>query len=187
MFDAAARVAHLVYFSRDYDEAGWRRGGWAKQIAAADPRLAELVADGTPGGTVLKLISRMRNTIHGEALRTITLQSGGRPTENPVELGASNTTKTVAEIVFLGDDPAAWGLREEHGRTYLSADRYAESLLPYVVSLLNELRAATAVERLPGVDQQKLMTPPTNTPSPKPLNDMFSFEIRHRVRGLGGF
>ncbi len=186
-FDAAARVAHLVYFGSDYDEAGWRRGGWAKQLAAAGPRRAALVADGTPGGTVLKLISRMRNTIHGEALGTITLQSGGRPTENPVELRASDATKTVADIVSLGDDPAAWGLREEHGRTYLSADRYAESLLPYAVSLLNELMAATAVERLPGVDQQKLMTPPANTASPKPLDDMFSFEIRHRVRCLGGF
>lgn len=185
-FDAAARVAHLVYLGSDYDEAGWRRGGWAKQLAAAEPRLAALVADGTPGGTVLKLISRVRNTIHGEALRTITLQSGGRPTENPVELGANDATKTVADIVSLSDDPAAWGLRDEHGRTYLSADRYAESLLPHAVSLLNDLMAATAVERLPGVDQQKLMKPPANTPSPRPLDDMFSFEIRHRVRRLGG-
>ena len=115
-FDAAARVAHLVYFGRNYDEAGWRRGGWTRQLAAAEPRLAALVADGTPGGTVLKLISRMRNN-HGEALRTITLQSGGRPSENPVEVGVSDATKTVADIAFLGDDPAAWGLREEHGRT----------------------------------------------------------------------
>jgi hypothetical protein len=136
---------------------------------------------------VLKVISGMRNTIHGEALRTITLQSGGRPTENPVELGASDATKTVADIVFLGNDPAAWGLREEHGRTYLSADRYAESLLPYAVSLLNDLMAATGVERLPGVDQQKLMTPPANTASPKPLDHIFSFEIRQCVGRLGGF
>lgn len=36
--------------------------------------------------------------------------------------------KTGADVQFLGDDPAAWGLHEEHGRTYLTADRYAESL-----------------------------------------------------------
>jgi hypothetical protein len=186
-FDAAARVAHLVYLGDDYEEAGWRRGGWANQLAAAEPRLAALVADGTRGGTVLKLISRMRNTIHGEALRPITLQSGGRPTENPVELNANEATKAVANIAFLGDAPAAWGLREEHGRTYLSADRYAESLLPHAISLLNDLMASTAVERLPGVDEERLMTPPANTPSPRPLDDMFSFEIRRRVRRLGGF
>ncbi len=186
-FDAAARVAHLVYFGGDYEEAGWRRGDWAKRLAAAEPALAALVADGTPGGTVLKLIARMRNTIHGEALRPITLQSSGRPTENPIQLGAKDAANAVADIVFLGDDPAAWGLRQEHSRTYLSADRYAECLLPRAVSVLNDLMAATAIERLPSVDSQKLMIPPTNTPSPKPLEDMFSFEIRQRVRRLGGF
>jgi hypothetical protein len=47
--------------------------------------------------------------------------------------------------------------------------------------------AVTAVERLPGVDEQKLTTPPANTSSLKPLDDIFSFEIRRRVRQLGGF
>jgi hypothetical protein len=47
--------------------------------------------------------------------------------------------------------------------------------------------AGTAVERLPGFDPEQLMAPPANTPSPKPLEDMFSFEIRRRVRRLGGF
>lgn len=186
-FDAAARVAHLVYFGSDYEEAGWRRGGWAKQLDEAEPRLAALVADGTPGGTVLQLISRVRNTIHGEALRTITLQSGGQPTENPVELRANDAAKAITDIVFLGDEPASWGLHEEHARTYLRVDRYAESLLPHATALLNDLMAMTAVERLSGVNEQKLMTPPTNTPSTRPLDDMFSFEIRRRVRRLGGF
>jgi hypothetical protein len=186
-FDAAARVAHLVYFGGDYEEAGWRRGGWAQQLAAAASPLAGLVADGTPGGSTLKLIARLRNTIHGEALRTITLQPGGRATENPVELSVNDAAKSVTDITLLGDNPAAWGLYEEHGRTYLSADRYAESLLPHAVALLNDLMAETAVERLAGVDPQKLMTPPANTPSPTPLDDMFSFEIRRRVRRLGGF
>jgi hypothetical protein len=187
MFDAAARVAHLVYFGGNYEDAGWRRGKRKNRLIAAEPRFAALVDDNTRGGTVLKLISRMRNSIHGEALRTITLQSGGRPAENPVQLGASDAAKTVTDIVFLGDDTAAWGLRKQQGRTYLSVDRYAESLLPYAILLLNDLMAATAVERFTGVAQHKLMTPPVDTPSPKPLEGILSFEIRHRVRRLGGF
>jgi hypothetical protein len=188
MFDAAARVAHLVYFGGNYEDAGWRRGNRKKQqLSAAEPRFAALVDDNTRGGTVLKLISRMRNSIHGEALRTITLQSGGRPAENPVELGVSDAAKTVTDIAFLGDDTAAWGLREEQGRTYLSVDRYAESLLSHAILLLNDLMAATAVERFAGVTQHKLMTPPVDTPSPSPLEGILSFEIRHRVRRLGGF
>lgn len=186
-FDTAARVAHLVYVGRDYEEAGWRRGKWQQKLATAEPALAALVADGTTGGSFLKLISRMRNTIHGEALRTLTLQRGGAPTENPVELAATEAAKTFSDVQSLGGDTAAWGLREDHGRTYLACDRYAEALLPHAVSLLNELMAATAVERLPGVDAAKLMAAPADTPSMDPLKDMFSWEIRRRVRRLAGF
>jgi hypothetical protein len=187
MFDAAARVAHLVYFGGNYEDAGWRRGNWKKQLIATEPRFAALVDDNTRGGTVLKLISRMRNSIHGEALRTITLQSGGRPAENPVELSMSDAAKTVTDLVFLGDDPAAWGLRQKSGRTYLSIDRYIESLLPHAILLFNDPMATTAVERFTGVNQDKLMTPPVDAPSPKAFYDIVSFEIRHRVRRLAGF
>jgi hypothetical protein len=186
-FDATARVAHLVYFGDDYEEAGWRRGGWQKQLATAEPSLAALVADGTEGGAVLKLISRMRNTIHGEALRTVTLQAGGRPMENPVELDARNAAKTIADITLVGEQPAEWGLRTEPGRTYLSADRYAEALLPHAVALLNELMAAIAVDRLQGVDPKDLIGPPADVPSPQPSSHIFNWEIRRRVRRLGGF
>ncbi len=34
---------------------------------------------------------------------------------------------------------------------------------------------------------KQLAAPPANTPSPRPLDDVFSFEIRRRVRRLGGF
>lgn len=185
-FDAAARVAHIVYLGADYEEAGWRRGSWQRELRDAEPGLAALVADGTPGATVLKLISRLRNTIHGEALRTITLQRDGAALENPVELNAADAAKIVVDIAFVGDDPFEWGLWEEHGRIYLSADRYAEMLLPHAIALLNELMAGTAIERLTGVGAQKLMSPPANMRSARPLDDMFSWEIRRRVLRLGG-
>src|SRR5262249_36532159 len=104
----------------------------------------------------------------------------------PVELSAKDASKAVADIAFLGDDAAMWGLREEHGRTYLSVDRYAEAVLPHAIALINNLMAETAVERLAGVGSQELMAPPADTPSPTPLDDMFSFDIRSRVRRLGG-
>jgi len=80
-----------------------------------------------------------------------------------------------------------WGLREEHGRTYLSVDRYAEAVLPCAIALINNLMGQTAVERLAGVDAKELMVPPEDAPSPTPLDDIFSFDIRSRVRRLGGF
>jgi hypothetical protein len=185
-FDATARVAHLVYFNDHYDEAGWRRASWPMQLTTAEPGLAALVADDTPGGTLLKLIARLRNTIHGEALRPITLQRGGTAPENPVELNGNTAARTVADIASLGDEPADWGLSEEHSRTYLSADRFVEALLPHAVALLNELMAGTAIERLSGVNPQKLMSPPPDVPSANPLEKMLSWEIRRRVRRLAG-
>ena len=54
------------------------------------------------------------------------------------------------------------------------------------IATLNALLAATEVERLRGVNAQKLMTPPADVPSPDPISDMFNYEIRQRVRLLAG-
>jgi hypothetical protein len=51
-FDTAARVAHVVYFGGEPEDAGWRRGRWTKQLAAAAPQLAAVVADATPGAAI---------------------------------------------------------------------------------------------------------------------------------------
>jgi hypothetical protein len=49
------------------------------------------------------------------------------------------------------------------------------------IATLNALLAATDVERLRGVNAQKLMTLPADVPSPDPISDMFNYEIRQRV------
>ena len=54
------------------------------------------------------------------------------------------------------------------------------------IAALNALLAVTEVERLRGVNAQKLMTPPAHGPSPDPISDMFNYEIRQRVRLLAG-
>jgi hypothetical protein len=119
-------------------------------------------------------------------MRALTLQRAGAPPANPVELRATDAINTTADIRSLGDQPANWGLRDDGGHTYLACDRFAESLLPHGISLLNDLMATTAIERLAHVDPQKLLAPPPDWPSANPLNDMFSWEIRSRVRRLGG-
>jgi len=186
-FDATARVAHLVYLGPDYKEAGWRRSGWHERLTQAEPELASLVADGTEGGTVLRLISRLRNSIHGEALRPLTTQRGGARPEHPAEFPEGLAARTIGDIQFLGEDPVDWGLRVDRTRTYLTADRFAESLLPHALLLLNGLMAQTRVERLSGVKAHELKKPPEDAPSARWWDDMFSWEIRGRVRRLGGF
>jgi hypothetical protein len=127
-FDAAARVAHLAYFDGAYERAGWRRERWHAELSGVDRELADLVADGSRGGTLLRLISLLRNTIHGEALQTIDLRLSGAPPENPIGLSPREAAKITVHIASLGGaGPEAWGLREHGGRTYLKPDRFARS------------------------------------------------------------
>ncbi len=186
-FDATARIAHLVYLGRNYEDAGWRRGDWQKKLATAAPALASLVAPGTPGAAVMGLVSRLRNTIHGEAMRSIDVRRSGQPPQSLVALSAAETEKLVVEIERLGDEAREWGLTVEPTRTRLAVDAYTEALLPNCVKTLNDLMAATEVERLPSVDPTRLMGPPANVTSANPISNMFNFEIRRRVRLLGGF
>jgi hypothetical protein len=185
-FDAAARVAHLVYLSGDYGDAGWRRPQWHSRLAAAAPTLAAVAADGAPAGAVLKLISRLRNTIHGEALRSTDFRRSGALPQSLVEVAQPEAANLLVEIELLGEKPQTWGFVVEHARTYLAVDRYTEALLPHAINALNELMAESDVGRLPGIDAQKLMAPPVDLPSPNPIGDMFNYEIRRRVRLLAG-
>lgn len=184
-FDAAARVAHLVYIGRDYEEAGWRRVVWRQKLARAAPRLAAITDDGTAGAALLQLISRLRNTIHGEAMRPIQVRGASGRNDYLTQLSADEAAKLRARITVLGEAPRRWGLKPGP-ITYLAVDRYAEALLPHAVRLMNVLMAATEVERLPGVDPTRLMAPPPDVPSPDAFSDPFSYEVRRRVRKLSG-
>ncbi len=185
-FDAAARVAHLVYLSGDYGDAGWRRPGWHSRLASAAPTLPAVAADGAPAAAVLKLISRLRNTIHGEALRSIDVRRSSTLPQSLVEVAPPEVAKLLVEIELLGEKPERWGFVVEHARTYIAVNHYTEALLPHAVATLNELMAASDVGRLRGVGGQTLMAPPADLLSPNPISDMFSYEIRQRVRLLAG-
>ena len=69
--------------------------------------------------------------------------------------------------------------------TGLAPDRFVEALLRHSVRLLNTLMEATQTELLPGVNASHLRGPPEDVPNAK-WDDMFSWEIRRRVRLLGG-
>ena len=181
-FDAAARVAHLVYISNKYEDAGWLRDDWKKKLARQAPTLAGLVENETRGAAVIRLVSTLRNTIHGEQLRSF----GTAEIAHPVQLEERDAEKLAGQIKLLDEEPQAWGLTIERPWPYLVADRYTEALLPHAVETLNELFSETQVERLKGVDPQKLRGPPPDTLSPDPLRDFFSYEIRQRVRQLAG-
>lgn len=67
----------------------------------------------------------------------------------------------------------------------LLADRFVEALIPEATALLNELMAATDVQRLPGGAGAPLAQL-ADAPSAEWWKDMLSYEIRTRVRLLSG-
>jgi hypothetical protein len=185
VFDAAARIAHVVYLDSSYEDAGWRRSDWRKRMEPLAMDLLALTADGSRGAAILQIIAMLRNTIHGEALRATETREAG-VTLQLVRLNDREADKVKSRIAYLGETPTGWGLREVHGKTSLAADRFVEQLLPHAVVLLNELMAATDTSRLPGAAGSPLIRPIDDTPRERWWDDMLSVEIRRRVWILGG-
>jgi hypothetical protein len=187
VFDAAARVAHVVYLDPGYEDAGWRRSDWRKRMEPLAPDLLSLTGDGTRGAAILQIIAALRNTIHGEALRATETGEPGGLTSQFVRLNGRESEKVTTRITDLGETPAEWGLREVHARSSLAADRFIEQLLLRAVALLNELMAATDTSLLPGAAGSPLIRAIDDTPRDRWWDDMLGVEIRQRVRMLGGF
>jgi hypothetical protein len=184
-FDAAARVAHVVYFGGDYGSAGWRRERWRERLHEAAPELAALADDGTIGGAVLQLIGTLRNTIHGEGLRAGEVAQSGQPPAQLVRVTEREAERLKRLLDQIGADPTAWGVHETASDLRLAADRFIEALVPEATALLNRLMAATDTTRLPGAAGAPIASL-VDQPSPEWWNDMLSFEIRRRVRLLSG-
>jgi hypothetical protein len=185
-FDATARVAHVVYLDAKYDDAGWRRSDWRQRMEPVARKLLAATADGSRGAAVLQIIAALRNTIHGEALRATETREPSGLSLQLVTLTAREAAKIEERIAALGETTLQWGLRHANGKTALAADRFVEALLPHGVTLLNELMAATDTSLLPGAAGSPLLAPLDDTPRERWWDDPLSFEIRRRVRMLGG-
>jgi hypothetical protein len=183
-FDTAARVAHIVYVDDKYTDdqrvgAGWRNPDWLDKLPN---EVAACTAPGSKGQTVLTLVARLRNQIHGKAFSTHALAGGGQMEFLP-QLGKKLDVALRAEILKLGEEPESWGLVNRHSSTYLEVDRYTEALLPHAIETLDAILAETEVERmLESSDQvDRLMAGP-----PDEDGSEFSPRVLRRVRLLGG-
>jgi hypothetical protein len=184
-YDAAARVAHVVYFDSNYSNAGWRRERWRERLREVEPTLARITDDDTGGGTLLQIIGALRNTIHGEGLRTEERSRPREPHAQLVRVTPSEARRLKQLLAEIGSDASSWGLHEERNAVSLEADRFVEALVPEATRLLNELMAATDAQRLPGAAEGQVARP-VDAPSAEWWNDMLSDEIRQRVRLLSG-
>ena len=178
--DAVARVAHLVYgLSNDRRFASWRGEKWLKELAAKEPLLSQAIALQTSSGQCLTVLSTLRNSIHGERLRSVIRHGGGQRPQSLVIIPDALEARFLAAVTALGG-PVKWGIdaRAPIG-TWIDASVFIEELVPRIAAVLNRLMSLMPVQRFPGVDPTRLKTHP-------PEDDMFGREAQFRIRCLAG-
>jgi len=155
-FDATARVAHGVHeLPSSPRSASWANEDWRTRLSAKNPALAQLMAAGQPARDARELIAVLRNTIHSQALRTITFrQDSGRP-EELVIVPPSIESELETLVQRQPDAPAFAIGRTPGGHLHLDPGLYVEALFPKAVAALNAIMDATPVEELDGVDPAK--------------------------------
>jgi hypothetical protein len=174
-FDAAARAAHLALGLNPKERrlAGWQRKEWRKQVRALAPNLADLFQPGTTHSQILEICRILRNTVHGEALQSIAVQTSGKPLQTLVTL-PEDDAQDLADLFEQLGGRDEWGLRSlSPFRLNIDPAVLVERLLPQALQALDDALRLTPVERLDGVIPSQLMTSPP---------DDLSFGLGTRVR-----
>jgi hypothetical protein len=141
--DASARFIHVLLGLRGQRrDAGWQKPGWRAQLIGQSQPLADLFATGMPLADVLTILSRLRNTVHGQAIQA-TLRENGLVRDAPMTLPPQNEGEILACVDNLGGQ-AAWGAQPAAGGTVaVDPGQFVERLFPAVLGLLNAVMAAT--------------------------------------------
>jgi hypothetical protein len=148
--DASARFIHvLLALQGQQREAGWQKPGWRSQLTGQSQPLADLFASGTPLADVLTILSRLRNTVHGQAIQA-TLRQKGPVRDAPITLPPENENQILASMDNLGGQ-AAWGTQPAvSGAVTVDPSQFVERLFPAVLGLLNAVMAATPAANVRG-------------------------------------
>jgi hypothetical protein len=184
-FDAVARVAHVTYAMPGQPRsASWRKAAWLKRLSQVDDNLASYMASATDGGDSLELVAVLRNCLHGEALELMTVSRSYGERRSLVIVPDTEAVK-VRSIVQRHPTADSFGMENRSSGLALKPEVLCEALVPWAVSTLDGLMAATDVTRLPEVVAEALRTgPPTDERQGFP--DLFEAETRHRLRMLSG-
>jgi len=164
--DVAARVAHHVLeLGGSGRSAGWQRERWLDKVAAQCPDLATVVSPDTPAWHALRILSELRNTVHGEAIRGLAIMSRTGPISTAVRIPRGQLREILPSVVELGG-AHAWGLASNGpDGTLADAEIFVDGLLNHLMPVLNELMRRTPVELLPGSNMQpEDAYPPTDKP-----------------------
>lgn len=141
--DASARFIHvLLAVQGEQRDAGWQKSGWRSKLVGQSQPLADLFGNGAPLADVLTVLSRLRKTVHGQAIQA-TMRQSGRIRDAPITLPAEHESRILASMDNLGGR-AAWGARPGvSGAVAVDPGQFVGQLFPAVLGLLNTVMAAT--------------------------------------------
>lgn len=177
--DAAARVAHRVLGlpPSNAHHAKWQSTSWLSQVAVEAPRLAALLAAGSPGHDTLTILRLLRNTVHEAGMTALGVGLPGRREGTLANLLSPDVPRIRAAVERQGG-VESWGFRDIlPGRLCAEPDILLHKLLLAVTWLLNEVMNETPVKMLPGVSLS-----PADLLPPRGRNSEFGERERQSIR-----
>jgi hypothetical protein len=181
-FDVVARVVDKALgLNSKPQHISWNSEGWRRAVRALTRDFDTCLAPNQSHGQVFRVLSILRNSIHGEALRTIALRDERKPIENILVVPRSDQHEFIHLLDQLGGRDL-WGFRDIADMfTCVRPGMVTEQLMPRAAGALNEIMKLTPVEQLPGITPQtQLMTGPAAN------DDWWGEDTRRRVRFLSG-
>jgi hypothetical protein len=156
--DVSARVAHHVLgVPGSPHRAGWQYVDpsdprkWVERVRASAPRLAALVDPGTEGYHTLTVLRRLRNSVHGEAMKSLVRKDGRKAPQTLTGLPQQDLQEILDSMDVLGGRDS-WGVDSaQPGFIHADPGILLEKILENILRLLDGIMLETPVERLPGV------------------------------------
>jgi hypothetical protein len=180
VFDVLAVVATRAYPLSAHDRSvGWRRRGWRSELRKADRTLFDLTERGTTVRDAIDSVALPRNMVHGESLRT-EFHWNRWPRRHRMRVPDGVASELTATATRQGG-LEAFGLETGTLGLYIDPGIYAEKVFALATHAVNDLMAATPVERLVSDPSILLHGPPPDRREPFP-----SSWHRSRCRLLAG-
>jgi hypothetical protein len=156
-FDALARNANVTLgINDDQFLVGWQKTGWLAKVLGINPAAGQLFADDSDGKALLKLLTRFRNNIHGQALSAtgVVPVVGEHALQTFMALPAGDRDDIVASVEQLGG-LERWGLAQPFAdyELHVEPGRFVEQLLVQAIHLMNRITTVIQIEALHGADR----------------------------------
>ena len=147
--DAQARVAYRTYqivVPASERNANFRDIGFVTEIGKIDPNLASFL-NGDYYRDISKIVSKMRNTIHGAGLIPTAYQDGIAPEKSFVQVPDTDA-QVIWDICEKYGSAANWGLLKLPGMILFEPYAFSQRLIKHTFEIVNTIATLTQVEKL---------------------------------------